>query len=107
MSSTPGYVVLSAPQSLYTVGSLVPLTASFYDVAGALVDPSLITFEWSMAGTNVVTGPITPTRLSTGVYTYDLDTTGFSPGLVVWEAFGTGACQANGQGQFELNDLPF
>ncbi len=107
MSASPGYVVLSVPQSKYTAGSLVPLTASFYTVAGVLVDPTLVTFEWSLAGSSVVTGPITPTRVSAGIYTYDLDTTGFACGIVVWEAFGTGACQANGQGQFELDDLPF
>jgi hypothetical protein len=107
MTATPGYVVLSTPQSKYTVGSLIPLTATFYDLQNNLVDPGAVTIEYSPAGTTTVTALEDVTQVSTGVYTGDLDTTGMAVGDVLWEAAGTGACQANGQDQFTLDELPF
>lgn len=87
----------------YMSGSLVRTTAKFTDASGTLTDPSTVTLKYK-AGTGSTQTPDS-TKDSTGVYHYDIDTTGWSgPGnqayTVQWT--GTGAVQAIAVDHFEV-----
>jgi hypothetical protein len=112
MTAAPGVCVCSTPQSLYTAGDLVPVTGSFFQVDEATpVTPTTVTLKWSPSGTTTVTTVVcTPGS----VVTTNIDTTGLNPVTsepepveVIYEYIGTGACQASGQGFFQVAPLPF
>jgi hypothetical protein len=90
----------------YTAGDLVTVMGSFYNTVGVLTAPTTVTLKYSPAGSTTVTTE-TPTEVSTGIYTYNIDTTGMGPVQVIYEFIGTGACQTQGQNMFELDELPF
>lgn len=107
MSGSPGYVVLTVPKSQVVQGDIIQVTAEFYDVAGQLTNPSTATVKYSPAGTTTVSGPFSMTEGSTGVYTYDIDTTGMGAAELIIEAFGTGTVQTSGQITVNVTTLPF
>ncbi len=77
----------------YNVGDLMKLTATVANLAGTLVDPTTITF-WIRTPRDVFTSQ-TPSRVSTGVYTFSQTAT--ESGNWEWRAVATGAAQAAGQ----------
>jgi hypothetical protein len=91
---------------LYTAGTLVTVTGTFMDTTDALADPTTVVLKYSQAGTTVVT-TVTPALISTGVYSADIDTTGFGTVQVLYEFIGTGAVQVSGVGEFDTEALPF
>jgi hypothetical protein len=88
-----------APQP-FVAGSLVTSTAKFYNAAGDLADPNVITLQYRQgyATTVTVTYPAAPiTRADEGVYQADFDTSGFTgPDNQLWTVqwSGTGNVQA-------------
>jgi hypothetical protein len=83
----------------YMSGALVRETGRFYDVTGALADPTAVTLKYKIGtgATQSVTFPGTIIRESVGTFHYDFDTTGYAgPGQVEYtlEWIGTGAVQA-------------
>jgi hypothetical protein len=79
--------------TLYQVGDVVPLQATFRTAAGSLSDTTVAMEVRSPSG--VVTTP-TATRASLGVYTYNLTIT--EPGIWWYAFIGTGAVAATEQG---------
>ncbi len=86
-----------------TQGQLVRLTATFKNLAGALVDPSTVTFErYRVADGDDATytyGGGVLLRTSVGVYYIDVDTTDLS-GVYNWRLTSTGTGQNANQGSF-------
>lgn len=54
-------------------GDLAHVVITFRDSAGVLTDPDVAWFQWR-DGANVWSDPVTPTRLSTGTFYHDFDT---------------------------------
>ena len=80
----------------WMAGSLVTSTATFVSTAtGLAADPTTVTLKYrSPAGLTTVTYPNAfISRVSTGVYSAELDSTGL-PGAWTAEWIGTGAVQA-------------
>lgn len=97
--------------TVYMSGSLVRTTATFTDVTGALADPTTVTLKYRPgAGAAVVTLTYAGsqlTKLSTGVYYADLDTTSWVTAgsvTVTLEWIGTGACQAVATDTFQVTE---
>ena len=97
--------------SHWTVGTLVGLTGTFTDANGNPVDPTDARVD-VLDATNTTTtyaytsgtGPVT--RVSTGVYAYDADTTG-KPGRWQWRWWSPpGAGQTADAGQFIVSAFP-
>jgi hypothetical protein len=85
--------------------------ANFFNATGALADPTTIVFKYRPGGgsTTTITYPTGIVRVSTGVYYYNIDTTGFTgPGLLLYttEWIGTGAVQAPGVDYWNVEPLP-
>lgn len=99
---------MSTPAT-YMSGSLITSTATFLDDTGALADPSTITLKYKAGSGATVTAvyPAAPvTRVSTGVYQAELDSTGWTgPDSQLWTVqwSGTGNVQAIGVGYWEIN----
>lgn len=95
--------------ALYTAGTLVTVTGTFTSSGETPTDPSTVTLKYSPAGTTSVTtvAQASLTHVSTGVWAYNIDTTGFGSVQVIYEFIGTGACQTSGAGMFETEVLPF
>jgi hypothetical protein len=97
--------------NVYMSGTLVGTTANFVNAAGALTDPTTITLKYRASPGTIVTVvyPAAPiVRLAQGVYTANLDTTGWTgPGNQLWttEWIGTGNVQAPGVDYFEVEPL--
>jgi hypothetical protein len=98
----------------YVAGTLVTVTGTFTNIAGAVADPTTVVCKWSASGTVTVTTP-SVTKVSTGVYTAIIDTTSMVTAApesdaevqVIYEFIGTGACQTGGQAFFQVTPLPF
>lgn len=71
-------------------GNVRVLTATFKDQDGNLADPTTVTF--AVKSPNGIITNYTPTHLSLGVYTYNLDLD--VSGLTLWRPIGTGAVKA-------------
>lgn len=87
----------------YTSGSLVRTIATFADATGNLASPTTVTLKYK-AGAGSTQTP-TPVNDSTGIYHYDIDTTGWTgPGSQVYviEWTGTGAVQAIAADTFQV-----
>lgn len=89
--------------NVYVSGTRVRSEAQFVDASGAAADPDVTTFTYR-PGTDAPT-TVAPTKDSTGVYHYDIDTSGFAgPDLLLyacqWE--GTGAVQVIGDDYFQV-----
>lgn len=84
----------------YISGSLVRATGTFTDINGAPADPTTISLKYksgSGSTTTLTYAGSQLTKLSTGVYYADLDTSGWAgPNNQLWtlEWIGTGTCQA-------------
>lgn len=87
-------------------GSLVTSTATYATENGTITDPSTITLKYKTAAGSTTTAvyPASPiTKVATGIYQAEFDTTGFSgPGQELWTVqwSGTGAVQAIGVSYF-------
>lgn len=99
--------------STYAAGTLVRETGLFFDVNGVAADPVAVTLLYQAGPAAAVTavtyaaGQVT--RVSEGVYYYDIDTTGWSgPGTGLFTArwVGTGDVQAAGVDYFEVIPAP-
>lgn len=91
----------------YMSGSLVRSTATFKDITGALADPDTVTVQYQAGSGSVQTGSWT--KVSTGVYYCDIDTTGFTgPGTLSYivEWTGVGTVQAINSDQFAVTPAP-
>ena len=81
-------------------GSLVETVATFVNAVGGATDPTTITLKYRLGSgaTTTVVYPTTPIiRVSAGLYSANLDSTGWAgPGNQLWtvEWIGTGTVQA-------------
>ena len=92
----------------YCPKQVVTLTVTF---AG---DPGTnVFFSYQKPDNTIVTDPgflngaTKIVKLSTGKYSYSIDTTGFSQGAVFWIFWGTGTNQAAAKGNFQMLGLDF
>ena len=100
----------------YVAGSLVTVTASFTDnVTGNPADPSTVTLKVGRKYTadttstyisGTLTGPYAITRVSTGNYSANIDTTSFVQSQYTYEWIGTGGVQAITTGVFAVTTAP-
>lgn len=92
----------------YMAGSLVTSTASYLDDTGAAADPSVISLKYELTPGTVValTYPTGITKVGTGVYQYEVDTTGAPAGTatIVWK--GTGTVQAINSDTWTIEPSP-
>ena len=118
MTATAGYVVLTLAPDLAGVvsdGTIVTVTASFYSVAGIPVDPTTATLNYGTSGASGLAAgsPFTMVKGTTGVWSLDIDTTGFCRSVlqefvqVEVEVSGTGTCQAFGRTYFTVQAPDF
>lgn len=87
----------------YISGTLVRTTATFKDITGTLADPDAATVKYKAGSASTQTPAAT--KDSTGVYHYDIDTSGFTgPGTLTYtvEWAGTGAVQAVSSSTFTV-----
>lgn len=98
--------------STYDVGDIVTVQATFTDTGGTVGDPTTVYFHYenpagsvSTAGrTSTAAGPVNGiTKVSTGIYTYDITCTG--RGLYETRFFSTGTLQAAGESWFSVRPL--
>ena len=100
----------------YVAGSLVTVTAAFVnETTNAPADPSVVTLKLGRKYTadststytsGSVSGPYTITKVSTGHYSSNIDTTGFTQAQYTYEWSGTGAVQAIQAGVFAVTTAP-
>jgi hypothetical protein len=94
--------------NVYISGSLVRTTATFVNISGANTDPTTITLKIKQDAGSVTTltyAGAQVSKSSTGVYYYDIDTTGWTGSnnsLYTLEWVGTGSCQAINVDAFEV-----
>ncbi len=80
----------------YMSGSLVRTTATFVNASGSATDPTTTTLKYKV-GAGTVTTISSPVHDGTGVFHYDLDTSGWAgPDNQIWitEWVGQGTVQA-------------
>lgn len=87
--------------------NVLRLTFRFRSRAGQLADPSLVSLRLLKPDKSEVTPAPTPSRLSTGVWTYDLDTAGLAPGVWTYRAEGHGLVDAAAEGTFSVTGSAF
>jgi hypothetical protein len=98
--------------NVYISGSLVRTTATFVNISGANTDPSTVTLKIKQdAGTtnSYAYGSSAVTKDTTGIYHYDIDTTGWTGNndtLYTLEWIGTGTVQAISTDAFEVSKAP-
>lgn len=90
-------------------GSLVTTTATFLSEAGTPADPTTVVLKYQLSRGGTVTTVTYPnafiTKVSTGVYKAEIDTTSQSgPPVVEW--IGTGTVQAIGDASWTLTAAP-
>jgi hypothetical protein len=89
----------------YDEGDVVRCRGEFRDVNGTLADPAVIKFRFTSPGADVVEYVYLTddelTKVSTGIYLVELDTTG-KPGTWHYRFFSTGNGQAAEQSQFHV-----
>ena len=94
----------------YLAGNVVVLTATFTTVAtSTLTDPTTITLKVGNTATATTTYTYAAsqiTRVSTGVYQVNIDTTGYSAGTYGYEWLSTGPAQAVAAGAFVVQADP-
>ncbi len=99
--------MLDIPRSNhYDVGALVHVASAFTDLDGLPADPTDVTLVYQPAMARKVS--VTLLDLShegTGIFAYDLDTTG-RPGVWRYRFVGTGDVQAAGDLEFVVDDSP-
>lgn len=91
-------------------GTEVKISLTFTDEAtGTATDPSTATLKYQLEGdaTTLVTKSLADlTQDSTGIYHYDVDTTGFDAGRWVVDVVSTGAVAAANADSFVVLALP-
>ena len=100
----------------YVAGSLVTVTATFTDaVTGNPADPTTVTlkvgrkYTADMTSTYIsgtLTGPYTITKVSTGNYSANIDTSAFPQSQYTYQWSGTGGVQAITAGIFAVTTAP-
>lgn len=100
----------------YTQGTLVRLKATFRNFAGALADPTAVTFyvqyeangdwfEYEYDATSDSSSDYDGVeKLSTGIFYLDIDTLPQS-GVYNWRIYGTGAAASSKQGSFYVEPM--
>jgi hypothetical protein len=89
-------------------GTAVAVTATFVDPTGAVTDPTTVTFKFKAGAAATISWTYAAgqvTKVSTGVYTATLDTTGLAGNWTV-EILGTGACAAVSSVSFAVTTPP-
>lgn len=87
--------------------NVLRLTLRFRTAKGQLADPTLVGLRLrDPDGTEVTPAP-TPTRLSNGVWIYDLDTDGLAAGVWTYRAEGHGLVDAAAEGSFTVTASAF
>jgi hypothetical protein len=85
----------------YDIGDLVRVTATFTDTGGTVADPTATVLHVETPdGTVTSYTTSTITRVSTGLYRYDITTTG--RGLYEYRFAGSGAVTAQQEGWFSV-----
>lgn len=88
--------------------NVLRLTLRFRTPKGQLADPTLVTLRLlEPGGETELTPAPTPTRLSTGVWIYDLDTDGLAAGVWTYRAEGHGLVDAAAEGSFTVTASAF
>ena len=82
--------------------NLFRIVLKFRNAAGRLADPTLVTLRLLKPDKSELSPAPTPTRLSTGVWTYDLDAEGLAPGVWTYRGEGNGLVDAAAEGTFEV-----
>jgi hypothetical protein len=97
----------------YIAGTLVRETGNFFDLNGEAADPAAVTLQYQAGAAGAVTtvtyASAQVIRQSTGVYYYDIDTSGWAgPGTVLYAVqwLGTGEVQVVGADYFEVAAPP-
>lgn len=93
--------VLIVPASVLQ-SNVFRISLKFRNSVGRLADPTLVTLRLLKPDESELSPAPTPTRLSTGVWTYDLDTTGLAPGVWTYRGEGHGLVDAAAEGTFEV-----
>jgi hypothetical protein len=92
--------------SSYRQGTLVTVQATFTaEGASSPSNPSAVSLTYTDPSGEQ--GPFTPTNTAAGIYTYDIDTTPFAGGSVLYKFTATGAIQVVGLGSFKIIGNPF
>ena len=85
----------------YISGDLVRSSAQFVGLNGVATDPTVVTFTYQ-AGAGLVQSSTAPVKDSTGLYHYDIDTTGWNgPNNLLY------TCQWAGTGAVQQVDLDY
>lgn len=87
--------------------NVLRLTLKFRTRAGQLADPTLVTLRLQRPDATEVSPAPTPTRLSTGVWIYDLDTAGLAAGVWKYRGEGHGLVDAAAEGTFTVTASAF
>lgn len=87
--------------------NVLRLTLRFRNRTGLLVDPTLVTLRLLRPDATEVSPTPTPTRLSTGVWIYDLDTAGLAAGVWKYRGEGHGLVDAAAEGTFTVTGSAF
>lgn len=74
----------------------------FRNSQGRLADPTLVTLRLLKPDKSELSPAPTPTRLSTGVWIYDLDTEGLAAGVWTYRAEGHGLVDAAAEGNLTI-----
>jgi hypothetical protein len=82
-------------------GTSVRLTGTFRNISGTLTSPTTVTLTIQPPDGAADLTP-SPSLSSTGVYTYDLDTTGKAAGLYRYRFDGVGVLVAASEDVFEV-----
>ena len=87
----------------YDVGNLVVLTVNFQDANNNYVDPTVVSLSVKTPD-GIITNSLVPTRVSTGVYSYNY--TLVQAGIHYYRYTGTGAVTAAADGSFFSTPSP-
>jgi len=87
--------------------NVLRLTLKFRNRAGHLADPTLVSLRLLRPDATEVSPAPTPTRLSTGVWVYDLDTDGLAAGVWKYRGEGHGLVDSAAEGNFTITPSAF
>ena len=94
----------------YVAGSLVQVSANFYNSASVATDPTVVTLQIGRPGSEPTTytygSGATIVRTGTGTYYANIDTTTFQQAQWTYLWQGTGTCQTVGYSVFAVTTWP-
>ena len=99
----------------YIAGSLVTVSATFTNASGTPTDPTTVTLQVGRLGSGVsvstysggtTTGTYAITKVSTGNYAANIDTTSLPQAQWTYEWYGSGTLQAINYGVFAVTSNP-